>query len=85
MILPNRCSFGAHQRMHRSRPPHVCPECGGNFLLPSFQSHLRESCLHFSAGWATGWDGDMETGNSRNVQGFPGIPSGERSGEAMER
>ncbi|NXW73720.1 ZN687 protein, partial [Hirundo rustica] len=48
MILPNRCSFGAHQRMHRSRPPHVCPECGGNFLLPSFQSHLRESCLHFS-------------------------------------
>ncbi|NXY39950.1 ZN687 protein, partial [Pomatorhinus ruficollis] len=25
MILPNRCSFGAHQRMHRSHPPHVCP------------------------------------------------------------
>ncbi|NXO68976.1 ZN687 protein, partial [Phainopepla nitens] len=40
--------FGAHQRMHRSRPPHVCPECGGNFLLANFQGHLRDSCLHFS-------------------------------------
>ncbi|NWV28996.1 ZN687 protein, partial [Origma solitaria] len=48
MMLPNRCSFGAHQRMHRSRPPHVCPECGGNFLLANFQGHLRDSCLHFS-------------------------------------
>ncbi|XP_030147296.4 zinc finger protein 687 [Taeniopygia guttata] len=48
MILPNRCSFGAHQRMHRSRPPHVCPECGGNFLLANFEGHLKESCLHFS-------------------------------------
>ncbi|NXY12047.1 ZN687 protein, partial [Pteruthius melanotis] len=48
MMLPNRCSWAAHQRMHRSRPPHVCPECGGNFLLANFQSHLRDSCLHFS-------------------------------------
>ncbi|NXE02666.1 ZN687 protein, partial [Chaetorhynchus papuensis] len=48
MILPNRCSFGAHQRMHRSRPPHVCPECGGNFLLANFEAHLKDSCLHFS-------------------------------------
>ncbi|NXM56511.1 ZN687 protein, partial [Illadopsis cleaveri] len=48
MILPNRCSFGAHQRMHRSHPPHVCPECGGNFLLANFEGHLKESCLHFS-------------------------------------
>ncbi|XP_059346118.1 zinc finger protein 687 [Ammospiza nelsoni] len=48
MILANRCSFSAHQRMHRSRPPHVCPECGGNFLLANFESHLKESCLHFS-------------------------------------
>lgn len=48
MMLPNRCSFGAHQRMHRNRPPHVCPECGGNFLQANFQTHLREACLHFS-------------------------------------
>lgn len=48
MMLPNRCSFSAHQRMHRNRPPHVCPECGGNFLQANFQTHLREACLHFS-------------------------------------
>nr|ACC64590.1 zinc finger protein 687 (predicted) [Rhinolophus ferrumequinum] len=48
MMLPNRCSFSAHQRMHRNRPPHVCPECGGNFLQANFQAHLREACLHFS-------------------------------------
>uniref|UniRef100_A0A8D2J034 Zinc finger protein 687 n=1 Tax=Varanus komodoensis TaxID=61221 RepID=A0A8D2J034_VARKO len=48
MIMPNRCSFGAHQRMHKNRPPHVCPECGGNFLWPSFEAHLKEACLHFS-------------------------------------
>ncbi|XP_054986339.1 zinc finger protein 687 [Sorex araneus] len=48
MMLPNRCSFSAHQRMHKSRPPHVCPECGGNFLQANFQTHLREACLHFS-------------------------------------
>nr|XP_012623016.1 zinc finger protein 687 isoform X3 [Microcebus murinus] len=48
MMLPNGCSFSAHQRMHKSRPPHVCPECGGNFLQANFQTHLREACLHFS-------------------------------------
>lgn len=48
MMLPNRCSLGAHQRMHKNRPPHVCPECGANFLQPSFQTHLRDACLHFS-------------------------------------
>ncbi|XP_063669657.1 zinc finger protein 687 isoform X3 [Pan troglodytes] len=48
MMLPNRCSFSAHQRMHKNRPPHVCPECGGNFLQANFQTHLREACLHVS-------------------------------------
>ncbi|KAM5256276.1 zinc finger protein 687 [Ctenodactylus gundi] len=48
MILPNRCSFSAHQRTHKNRPPHVCPECGGNFLQANFQTHLQEACLHFS-------------------------------------
>lgn len=48
MMLPNRCSFSAHQRTHKNRPPHVCPECGGNFLQANFQTHLREACLHFS-------------------------------------
>ncbi|NXG44907.1 ZN687 protein, partial [Psilopogon haemacephalus] len=48
MIMANRCSFSAHQRMHKNRPPHVCPECGGNFLLANFEAHLKDSCLHFS-------------------------------------
>ncbi|XP_040855169.1 zinc finger protein 687 isoform X2 [Ochotona curzoniae] len=48
MMLPNRCSFSAHQRVHKNRAPHVCPECGGNFLQANFQAHLREACLHFS-------------------------------------
>lgn len=48
MIMANRCSFSAHQRMHKSRPPHVCPECGGNFLLTNFDAHLKDACLHFS-------------------------------------
>uniref|UniRef100_A0A8C6YTC1 Zinc finger protein 687 n=1 Tax=Nothoprocta perdicaria TaxID=30464 RepID=A0A8C6YTC1_NOTPE len=48
MIVSNRCSFSAHQRMHKNRPPHVCPECGGNFLLANFETHLKEACLHFS-------------------------------------
>ncbi|KAM4860455.1 zinc finger protein 687 isoform 2-T2 [Thomomys bottae] len=48
MMLPNRCSFSAHQRTHKNRAPHVCPECGGNFLQANFQTHLQEACLHFS-------------------------------------
>ncbi|KAG8431637.1 hypothetical protein GDO86_017857 [Hymenochirus boettgeri] len=48
MMMPNRCSFEAHQRMHKQAPPHVCPECGGNFRMENFQTHLKEACLHFS-------------------------------------
>ncbi|XP_053330747.1 zinc finger protein 687 [Spea bombifrons] len=48
MIMPNRCSFEAHQRMHKLSPPHVCPECGGNFRIENFQTHLKDTCLHFS-------------------------------------
>nr|XP_033780534.1 zinc finger protein 687 [Geotrypetes seraphini] len=48
MMMPNRCSFNAHHRMHKHRPPHVCPECGGIFRMANFQSHLKEACLHFS-------------------------------------
>ncbi|KAM8920994.1 zinc finger protein 687 [Pelodytes ibericus] len=48
MMMPNRCSFEAHQRMHKQSPPHVCPECGGNFRIENFHTHLKENCLHFS-------------------------------------
>ena len=48
MLLSNGCCAAAHQRIHRSRPPHVCPECGGTAEPPLFQSHLDETCLHFA-------------------------------------
>ncbi len=48
MMLPNWCSVSAHQRMHKHRAPHVCPECGGTARQATFQTHLEESCLHFA-------------------------------------
>ncbi|XP_041843599.1 zinc finger protein 687a [Melanotaenia boesemani] len=48
MLLPNSCSAAAHQRIHQSCSPHVCPECGGTVKQSLFQKHLHETCLHFS-------------------------------------
>ncbi|KAM9420040.1 zinc finger protein 687b isoform 1-T4 [Salvelinus alpinus] len=48
MMLPNWCSVSAHQRIHKHRAPHVCPECGGIARQASFQTHLEEACLHFA-------------------------------------
>uniref|UniRef100_A0A9J8BLE3 Zinc finger protein 687b n=1 Tax=Cyprinus carpio carpio TaxID=630221 RepID=A0A9J8BLE3_CYPCA len=48
MMLPNWCSVSAHQRIHKHRAPHVCPECGGTARQATFQTHLEESCLHFA-------------------------------------
>ncbi|XP_068998888.1 zinc finger protein 687a isoform X2 [Embiotoca jacksoni] len=48
MLLPNSCSAAAHQRTHQGCPPHVCPECGGSAKQSQFQTHLDETCLHFS-------------------------------------
>ena len=28
MLLPNQCSFCAHQRIHAHKSPYCCPECG---------------------------------------------------------
>ncbi|KAF6294086.1 zinc finger protein 687 [Rhinolophus ferrumequinum] len=74
MMLPNRCSFSAHQRMHRNRPPHVCPECGGNFLQANFQAHLREACLHFSR--RVGYRTPISRGawGKRLLRKGPGVP-----------
>ncbi|CAB1321158.1 unnamed protein product, partial [Coregonus sp. 'balchen'] len=52
MMLPNWCSVSAHQRIHKHRAPHVCPECGGIARQASFQTHLEEAstkpmCLTF--------------------------------------
>ncbi|XP_077404275.1 zinc finger protein 687b isoform X1 [Vanacampus margaritifer] len=48
MMLPNSCAVSAHQRIHKHRTPHVCPECGGVARPASFQTHLYEACLHFA-------------------------------------
>ncbi|XP_029023839.1 zinc finger protein 687b isoform X2 [Betta splendens] len=48
MMLPNSCAVSAHQRVHKHRAPHVCPECGGIARQASFQTHLEEACLHFA-------------------------------------
>ncbi|CAK6960702.1 zinc finger protein 687a [Scomber scombrus] len=48
MLLPNSCSAAAHQRIHQSCQPHVCPECGGTAKQALFQTHLDETCLHFA-------------------------------------
>lgn len=47
MLLSNSCSAAAHQRIHRSCKPHVCPECGCHVDQLLFQTHLDETCLHF--------------------------------------
>ncbi|XP_015248389.1 PREDICTED: zinc finger protein 687-like [Cyprinodon variegatus] len=48
MLLPNSCSAAAHQRIHQSSPPYVCPECGVTIKQQLLQKHLQETCLHFS-------------------------------------
>lgn len=48
MMLPNGCCVSAHQRIHKHRAPHVCPECGGIARQASFKTHLEEACLHFA-------------------------------------
>uniref|UniRef100_A0A3Q1FUU0 Zinc finger protein 687 n=1 Tax=Acanthochromis polyacanthus TaxID=80966 RepID=A0A3Q1FUU0_9TELE len=48
MLLPNGCSSAAHQRIHQSCSPHVCPECGETAKQALFRTHLEEACLHFS-------------------------------------
>lgn len=48
MMLPNSCALSAHQRIHKHKAPHVCPECGGTARQASFQTHLEEACLHFA-------------------------------------
>ncbi|XP_077447485.1 zinc finger protein 687b isoform X2 [Stigmatopora argus] len=48
MMLPNSCAVSAHQRIHKHKAPHVCPECGGVARQAGFQTHLDEACLHFA-------------------------------------
>ncbi|XP_075998400.1 zinc finger protein 592 [Genypterus blacodes] len=46
MLLPNKCSFRAHQRIHAHKSPYCCPECGALSRSADIQKHVKENCLH---------------------------------------
>ncbi|XP_068459376.1 zinc finger protein 592 [Clinocottus analis] len=48
MLLPNKCSFKAHQRIHAHKSPYCCPECGAQSCSADIQKHVRENCLHYA-------------------------------------
>lgn len=48
MILPNKCSLRAHQRLHAQRPPYCCPECGILCRDAKIHNHVKENCLHYT-------------------------------------
>ncbi|XP_054858707.1 zinc finger protein 592 [Eublepharis macularius] len=48
MLLPNKCSYSAHQRIHTHKSPYCCPECGAICRSAYFQTHVKENCLHYS-------------------------------------
>ncbi|XP_062402706.1 zinc finger protein 592 isoform X1 [Sardina pilchardus] len=47
MLLPNKCSFKAHQRIHTHKSPYSCPECGAVSRSVDIQKHVKENCLHY--------------------------------------
>ncbi|XP_036005756.1 zinc finger protein 592 [Fundulus heteroclitus] len=48
MLLPNKCSFAAHQRLHPHKSPYCCPECGALSRSADIQKHVKENCLHYA-------------------------------------
>ncbi|XP_054243777.1 zinc finger protein 592 [Indicator indicator] len=48
MVLPNPCSFCAHQRIHAHKSPFCCPECGAVCRSAYLQRHVRHNCLHYA-------------------------------------
>ncbi|KAK2842261.1 hypothetical protein Q5P01_012461 [Channa striata] len=48
MLLPNKCSFKAHQRIHAHKSPYSCPECGALSRSADIQKHVKENCLHYA-------------------------------------
>nr|XP_006629094.1 PREDICTED: zinc finger protein 592 [Lepisosteus oculatus] len=48
MMLPNKCSYRAHQRIHAHKSPYCCPECGAVSRSADFQKHVKENCLHYA-------------------------------------
>uniref|UniRef100_H3DPK3 Zinc finger protein 592 n=1 Tax=Tetraodon nigroviridis TaxID=99883 RepID=H3DPK3_TETNG len=48
MLLPNECSFRAHERLHGHKSPYCCPECGALSRSADIQKHVKENCLHYA-------------------------------------
>ncbi|KAI3371321.1 hypothetical protein L3Q82_023936, partial [Scortum barcoo] len=48
MLLPNKCSFRAHERLHGHKSPYCCPECGALSRSADIQKHVKENCLHYA-------------------------------------
>ncbi|CAJ1056733.1 zinc finger protein 592 [Xyrichtys novacula] len=48
MLLPNKCSFRAHGRIHSHKSPYCCPECGAVSRSADIQKHVKENCLHYA-------------------------------------
>ncbi|XP_036417553.1 LOW QUALITY PROTEIN: zinc finger protein 592 [Colossoma macropomum] len=48
MLLPNKCSYRAHQRIHAHKSPFCCPECGALSRSVDFQKHVKGNCLHYA-------------------------------------
>ncbi|XP_036811058.1 zinc finger protein 592 isoform X1 [Oncorhynchus mykiss] len=48
MLLPNKCSYRAHQRIHAHKSPYCCPECGALSRSVDIQKHVKENCLHYA-------------------------------------
>ncbi|XP_068596014.1 zinc finger protein 592 [Brachionichthys hirsutus] len=48
MLLPNKCSFSAHERIHAHKSPYCCPECGALSRSADIQKHVKENCLHYA-------------------------------------
>ncbi|KAJ8417343.1 hypothetical protein AAFF_G00285700 [Aldrovandia affinis] len=48
MMLPNKCSYRAHQRLHAHKSQYCCPECGAVSRSVDIQKHVKENCLHYA-------------------------------------
>ncbi|XP_059844644.1 zinc finger protein 532 [Hypanus sabinus] len=48
MLLPNKCSFSSHLRIHQHKSPYTCPECGAICRSSHFQTHVTRNCLHYT-------------------------------------
>ncbi|XP_062848846.1 zinc finger protein 687a [Trichomycterus rosablanca] len=48
MPLWNSCSASAHQRLHQTLSPVICPECGLVCQAQTLNTHLYKTCLHYT-------------------------------------